>query len=239
MRRPSIVGEAWVDMILEVKEKSGKKYTLLRDGEPYCKCYPKDLREIGVPFDGEEEPVEVSGDNLFLFERTVLLPRAKKRALLLLGKKEYTSREMEQKLKRDGYPDTVVSEVLDWLKELRYVDDRSYGERYVLHLLPKCSEREIYQKMQQKGFEKEFIKDAYTTALESYRLEQGMEEDSESSPEQEAIRSFLRKKGYHPDALDGEKKQKMVMSLYRKGFSFSDIRAVMGFFETESEMYDE
>ena len=66
-------------MVLEIKEKSGKKYILTRNGERYCKCYPKDLRELGFSVISEEETVECSEDALLTFERTVCLPRAKKR----------------------------------------------------------------------------------------------------------------------------------------------------------------
>ena len=97
--------------------------------------------------------------------------------------------------------------------------------------------------MQQKGFEKELIKDALAAAKERYHEEHsGSFSDGEDAAggqeffaEQEAIRRFLRKKGYHPEAVDAEKKQKLVMALYRKGFSLSDIRMVIGEFEGDVE----
>ncbi len=231
-------------MVLELHEKSGRKYALTVNGEKYCRCYPGDLRGLGFSEVTVGQETEVSEEALTVFERTVFLPRAKKRSLMLLGKKEYTKREMTKKLSGDGYPESVVLEVLDWLAELHYVNDLSYAERYAFSLLSRHSEREIVQKMQQKGFEKGLIKEALTAAKERYREEYaGGDADGEEdgggqafSPEQEAIRTFLRKKGYHPEAVDAEKKQKLVMSLYRKGFSLSDIRAVLGEIE---EAYEE
>ena len=161
---------------------------------------------------------------------------------MLLGKKEYTRCELEKKLASDGYPEQVTSSVLDWLGELRYVDDSSFAERYAFSLLSRHSEREIVQKMQQKGLAKDLIKEALVAAKERYREEYsnhndtGLGEDDEiCSPEQEAIRTFLRKKGYRSEATDAEKKKKLVMSLYRKGFSMSDIRSVMGVFEVDDD----
>lgn len=222
-------------MVLELCEKKGKKYTVCLNGERYCRCYPKDLRELGFEEFSEGQETEVEEAVLAEFERTVFLPRAKKRALLLLGKKEYTKREMEKKLVSDGYPDATVSVTLEYLAELRYVEDASYAERYALYLLPRHSEREAYQKMLQKGFDKEMIKEAMAAAKETYRLEHGEAGDEETSPELDAIRTFLRKKGYRPEFADEEKKKKMVMSLYRKGFSLSDIRTVIGTFDAEEE----
>ena len=140
---------------------------------------------------------------------------------------------MEKKLLTDGYPLATVIATLDYLAELRYVEDTSYAERYALYLLPRHSEREAVQKMLQKGFEKELVKDAMAAAKETYRLEHGREGDEEISPELDAIRTFLRKKGYQTELADEEKKKKMVMALYRKGFSLTDIRTVLGSFDAE------
>ena len=147
-------------MLLEVREKTGRKYTLFRDGERYCRCYPGDLRGLGFSELSEGQETGISEASLIDFEKSTFLPRAKRRALMLLGKKEYTEREMKKKLTTDGYPLRVTETVLDWLGSLRYVDDTSYAERYAFSLLSRQSEWEIVQKMQQKGFEKELIKEA-------------------------------------------------------------------------------
>lgn len=231
-------------MVLEVREKIGRKYTLFLDGERYCRCYPGDLRGLGFSEFTEHSEAEVTGEVLSEFERTVFLPRAKRRSLMLLGKKEYTVREMTKKLSADGYPESVTETVLSWLSELHYVDDFSFAERYVYSLLSRHSEREIMQKMQIKGFEKDLVKEALSAAKERYREEHtgggicSEADDGETvlTPEQEAIRSFLRKKGYRPETVDEEKKRKLVMSLYRKGFSLSDIRSVIGEFEGDTEL---
>ncbi len=222
-------------MVLEVREKTGRKYTLFLDGERYCRCYPGDLRSLGFSDFSEGQETEVNEEDLAELERTVFLPRAKRRSLMLLGKKEYTEKELIKKLTADGYPENVTESVLSWLIELHYVDDLSFAERYAFSLLSRHSEREIVQKMQQKGFEKDLIKEAVIAAKERYREEHSDRTEgalSENcyetfSAEQEAIRTFLRKKGYHPETTDSDKK-KLMMSLYRKGFSMSDIRAVLG-----------
>ena len=230
-------------MVLEVREKSGRKYAVYLDGERYCRCYPGDLRGLGITELSEGCEAEVSEERLAEFERTVFLPRAKRRSLMLLGKKEYTAREMTKKLSSDGYPKAVTEAVLSWLSELHYVDDLSFAERYAFSLLSRHSEREILQKMQQKGFENDLTKEALREAKERYLEEHsggsfssGTEQEGEIfSPEQEAIRTFLRKKGYRPEMVDAEKKKKLVMSLYRKGFSLSDIRTVLGEIEDAYE----
>lgn len=215
-------------MVLEIKEKSGKKYGLWIDGERYGRWYPGDLRELGFSEVSEGQELTLTDATLAEFEQSVLLPRAKRRSLFLLGKKEYTSGELKKKLITDGYSETVIATVLEYLAGLHYVDDFSYAERYAFSLLSRCSERELFQKMLQKGLEKELVKEALELAKERYRYEQGETDEKDFSPELEAIRSFLRKKGYRPDTITPEKKKKVVASLYRKGFSMSDIRKVLG-----------
>ena len=76
-------------MVLEVREKTGRKYTLFLDGERYCRCYPGDLRALGFSDFSEGQETEVTGERLAELERTVFLPRAKRRSLMLLGKLLY------------------------------------------------------------------------------------------------------------------------------------------------------
>lgn len=223
-------------MILELREAKGKKIDVFTEDEFYCRCYPKDLRMLGITDCSEGVQTECSCEKLALFEKEVFLPRAKRRALFLLGKKEYTETELKKKLSSDGYPETTVEEVLVYLKDLHYVNDTSFAERYALYLLPKCSERELVQKMIAKGFQKDLIIEALKAAKETYRFEHENSEEGEC-PEVAAIRAFLRKKGYRPEEADEEKKKKVVAALCRKGFSFSDIKEVMGALDTEEELF--
>ena len=222
-------------MVFEIREKCGKKYDLWRNGEHYGRCYPGDLRELGFTEISEGQELMLTDEAFARFEQSVLLPRAKRRSLFLLGKKEYTSGELKKKLLLDGYSEAVIVTVEEYLSELHYVDDFSYAERYAFSLLSRCSERELVQKMLQKGLERDLVKEALEAAKERYRFEREDAEGKALSPELEAIRSFLRKKGYSSDSVTPEKKKKLVASLYRKGFSMSDIRSVLGDMEENFE----
>lgn len=233
---PKLLSEA-IDLILEVREQKepakrrGQKHTVLLDGEVYCRCYLKDLAEVGI-----QPESEVDAEQLERLNRDLLFPRAKRRSLYLLNKKRYTRQEMIRKLKTDGYPDKVTEDILSYLETMHYVDDCSYARGYAFHLLQRCSEREAYQKMVQKGFERELITEAMADAKETYYLENGAEGDAES-PEIMAIRSVLRKKGVSATQITEEKKKKLVMSLYRKGFLLSDIKKVLGEPEEGEDFY--
>lgn len=216
-------------MFLEVQEaeekqgKKAKKHTVLLDGEIYCRCYRKDLKDAGIKTDDE-----VTAEALRRLETEVFLPRAKRRSLFLLNKKRYTRKEMVRKLNMDGYPVAVTEQTLAYLESLHYVEDHSYAEGYAFSLLTRCSERELVQKMLQKGFEKELIPEAIQRAKDTYR-EENDTDTNDDSPEVAAIRLYLRKKGISSGVLlEEDKKRRLIQSLYRKGFHFSDIRKVLG-----------
>lgn len=212
-------------MIVELQERKGnaKKRTVLLDGEAFCCCYPKDLKTVGI-IDGEE----ANADTIERLCKEVFLPRAKQRALFLLNKKRYTRQEMVKKLTADGYPVAVVEETLFYLEALHYIEDVSFAQGYAALFISKYSERELYQKMVQKGFEKEVIAEAINEAKEAYSYENGDEEMPAEAPEQVAIRTILRKKGYRKEQMTTKQQKKLALSLYRKGFSFYDIKKVMG-----------
>lgn len=210
-------------MVVEVQERKEKKCTVLLDGEFFCCCYPKDLWVAGIA-DGEL----AEGNKIGQLCKEVFLPRAKRRALFLLNKKRYTRQEMMKKLTADGYPVVVIEETISYLEALHYVDDMSFAQGYATLFISKYSERELHQKMVQKGFEKEVIAEAIKEAKEAYFYENGDEGMPAEAPEQAAIRNILRKKGYCKEQLTAKQQKKLAMSLYRKGFSFSDIKKVMG-----------
>ncbi|MCH5272577.1 MAG: regulatory protein RecX [Lachnospiraceae bacterium] len=217
-------------MLLELQEGNKGRCTVLLDGEVYCRCYRKDLQSVGI-----SEGEEAGEAALFRLNQEVLFPRAKRRSLLLLNKKRYTRQEMVKKLKSDGYPEQTVEETLSYLQELHYIDDISYAQGYASFWIPKCSARELYQKMLQKGFERETVSEAIKEAQREYVLEKGEEEEEGESPELSAIRDYLRKKGYQSGQVAEEKRKKLAAALYRKGFSFSDIKRVMGEFDEITE----
>lgn len=200
--------------------QNGKKNSLFIEGEFYCKCYPGDLKGFGL-----SEGKEISETQLQKLTQEILLPRAKKRALYLVGKKRYTKKEMERKLQGDGYPSSVISDAVTYLQQFHYIADESYAEDYASELLKKYSPKVAIYKMQAKGLDRQLIEEA----IEHFRTVYDEEHADEvnEKPEYEAIRSFLRRKGFRLEDADAEQKNKMVVALYRKGFSLTDIRTVL------------
>lgn len=56
---------------------------------------------------------------------------AKERALRILGQRPYTEAEIGAKLRGYGFDADCITAVLAWLRDVGYVDDRRYAERWV------------------------------------------------------------------------------------------------------------
>jgi len=212
-------------MILETKKQKGKKLLVLLDGEAYMACYPRDLAIAGL-----KEGMELTQEQLLLFETKQLLPRAKRRSLNLLTVQQYTKAALIKKLKNDGYSDLVVERTIQYLEGYHYLEDDLFANDYAYHHLRTISEPELKQKMLLKGFTQETIQQSIATARLRYEEEGALSGEPER-PELMAIQSFLRKKGVTGVVTDPAKKQKLIMALYRKGFRLSDIKQVLGDFE--------
>lgn len=220
-------------MEIEILEQKGAKKTVLLDGEPFCRCYPRDLELAKI-----NKGTEVSSCEIEVLCKQILLPRAKKRALNLLGKQPYTRQAMRKKLETDGYPVTVIDTVMEYLEGFHYLEDQQFGQDYAFYWICRMSERELVRKMQQKGFDRETIRDSIETAKQ--RLEEEAAEAGEQSEKAEitAIRNFLRKKVDGHETLDDTKKQKLIMALFRKGFQLSDIKQVLRELGTDCEEFE-
>ena len=59
------------------------------------------------------------------------LIRAKKRALYLLTDMDRTEKELYEKLKKSGYPESVISETMAYVRGFLYLDDDNYELQYI------------------------------------------------------------------------------------------------------------
>lgn len=170
-----------------------------------------------------EHPVgEYKLDPEKLTERQKLLNRCKERCLYLITESEKTESRLREKLRKSGkYADDIIDEAMDFLKCYEYLDDRRYARRLIKQYEGQKSLKEIRQKLYQRGVNQKDIREV----LSSYREE----EDSEEQ-ELTAIRRVIAKK--YRDAeeienLERNEKQKLYVSLVRKGFSYSLVQKAL------------
>lgn len=164
-----------------------------------------------------KEGKEISGETLRELHEQVLPKRAKLRAMNLLKNRQYTEKQLLDKLVLGGYSKELAQIAVDYVRSYHYVDDAGYAYDYITSRMETHSIREIEQKLIQKGISKEVIREAISRH----------EEWGELPDEQDMIWKILEKKNCIGRKLDDKEKQRIYGYLYRKGFSQEAVRQVM------------
>ncbi|MBQ8632657.1 MAG: regulatory protein RecX [Lachnospiraceae bacterium] len=168
---------------------------------------------------GEDEMERESNEKV-LDEKELLL-KGKKRALRLLERKDYSRKELSDKLKKDGYTEDLVEKIIEYIDSYHYLDDTRVAGSYIRSRMGYKSKRELEYMLKQKGISEEEIDLAIE---ENYKNEDGIPQ------EEVAIQRQLKK--YHIteeslQELSYEEKQKIAARLFRKGFEADKIKKVL------------
>ena len=144
-----------------------------------------------------------------------MLKRAKLRCMHLLEKRDYTEKELRQKLEngKTEYTEEQIDGAIAYVKSFHYVDDGRYACKYIEAMQSRKSRRQIEQELYQKGVDRELIQEAF--------------EETAEVPEEEQIARWMEKRNFHPEEADLKEKQRMYAFLARKGFRAENIQRAM------------
>ena len=117
----------------------------------------------------------------------------KKRALHLLERKDYSKRELVERLQKDGYETELIEEIIAYVDSFHYLDDVRVAGSYIRVRKHQKSKRELEYKLKQRGISDE---DIALAMEENYEMEDG------TSQEELAIKKYLQK--YHLEELSYE-----------------------------------
>ena len=140
-----------------------------------------------------------------------LQKRAKIRCMHLLEKRDYTEKQLRDKLRmgKTEYPPEVIDEAIAYVKSYHYVDDSRYAAQYIEEKKARRSRRQIEQELLQKGIDREIVRQTF--------------EETEQVPEEELIRYWMEKRHYDAQTADLSETRRMYAFLARKGFRSSAI----------------
>lgn len=141
--------------------------------------------------------------------------RAREKALYLLERRAHSKRELTEKIARSAASREAAQAAADRLEELGLLDDGAFAQSYAKELFERkrFGEQRVRQELRRKGIAAEVIE----AAIEPYR-----EEDPG-----ENIRAVLERR--YPLWREDEKtRRRAVAALRRMGYSFDQLRAVMG-----------
>lgn len=199
-------------IVTAVEELSKTRSKVMIDGEFAFVLYKGELRLYHI-CTGEE----IKRKDYDAIMKEVLPKRAKLRAMNLLTKREYTEKQLRDKLQDGGYPEEVVRQALSYVAEFRYTDDLRYAVTYITDHENTRSRRRIEQDLLGKGICRDTLERAWSE----------WENRGGSQDEESMILTLLEKRKYNPETADWKERQKTYAFLMRKGFSGETVSRVM------------
>ncbi len=143
---------------------------------------------------------------------------AKMRAVRIVSASNVSRRDLERRLIRKGENPDQAKEAVQWMEDLRLVDDRNTAEQIVRSCIHKGYG---LARAKQALYEKRIPKEYWEEALSDY------------PDQQEKIESFLRAR-LSADSDDKQVKR-TIDALIRRGHSYGQIRKVLGSLSLDAE----
>lgn len=189
--------------ITEITAINKSRYKVTLDGETHFVLYRGELLRFQMKQGGELS--EKDYESIFC---EILPKRAKLRCMNLLKTKDYTRRQLEDKLKQGGYPAEIIEEAIAYVESYGYVDDENYVRNFVEYHMQTRSRRRIENDLLQKGIHRELISKVFDELSEA-----GLEMD-----EAAMIQKFLQKKIFTQEQLPIKNGRKCTVFFTEKDF---------------------
>ena len=194
--------------ITKVQALTKQKYRIFLDGESAFAVYKGELSRYHLE-EGAVLPPEVYEE---LVNR-VLKKRATLRAMHILERTDKPEAQLRRKLEESEYPKEAVESAIAYVTSYGYLDDRRYAEHYIEWKKQGKGKARLKMELVQKGISREIIEEVL--------------ESTDFGETREMIRQIILKKRKTDIPMNEKEKQRLYGFLMRKGFSSSDILAVM------------
>ncbi len=198
--------------VTQMTEVSKSRVRVSTDEEYAFVLYKSELRRFHI-CEGEEIEETV----LCAITEEILPKRAKLRAMNLLKNRDYTVKQLHDKLKSGGYPEQIIAEALGYVESFRYTDDLRYAVNFIRNHAQDRSRRRIEQDLLGRGIDREVLESAWDE----------WEKEGGGQNEQAVIQSLLKKKGFDFETAEPKARQRIYGFLMRKGFSGEEVRKAL------------
>ena len=133
-------------IVTKIEELSGRRRLVYINGEQAFALYSTEVRRYGIA-----EGKVLASEDLEQLRTELLDKRAVKRAMYLLQAKDYTEKELTEKLQKDFYPQESVEGALAYVRHFGYLSDERFAQMYVQFKGQKKSRKQIELFLQKKG----------------------------------------------------------------------------------------
>lgn len=190
---------------IEVQKNHKDRVNIFVDDEYYVSMFLDTAVKYGIKKD-----VEIDEDELkrYLVESEQNI--AFNKAFKYMDTALKTSKQMRDYLKRKGYDNVIVDNVIAKLKEYNYINDKAFAEAYVSAYKTKYGKSMLKNKLIQKGVSKDIV-----------------DELLEEFESKEDVIDKLLKKKLGNKVLDNDLKVKCVRFLASRGFGFDEINSAI------------
>lgn len=163
---------------------------------------------------------ELDQDEFLQLQEKSRLYACRERALRIIGARPMSCRELYDRLLEKGETQENAEECVQWLLSLHYLDDVQYGGMVVRHYAAKGYG---LQKIKNELFRRGISKSLWDDAL------------SEMPETEDKVYELLcrRLKSSEPDR---EELKKATDALFRRGFSWDEIKCAVNRFKAENEL---
>ena len=193
-------------IVTKVQSVTKMKMRVFLDGEPAFVASPAQIRLWGL-YEGKELDAE---EEITLHRQICIY--AARTAAEILARREYSTRDLEQKLRAKEFTSEAVRYALEYVKQKHYQDDERCAEAYIRSHSRKKSRMQLRAALRDMGISDDIIE----SALRVY------------GPSDQDIILIDLEKRFGPDGRLPDVKEpaynKLLQSYLRKGFRFSDIR---------------
>ncbi len=192
-----------MSVVTEVSlQKNKSRANIFLDGEFVC-----GLDTLIIVKNSIKVGIEISKEKLIALQQQSDAEGAYQKALTLLSKQRYTCVAIAKKLKEKGYNGEIINNVIEKLKEYRYLSDVDFAREYI-NCNKNRSKKDLQCKLMQKG-----VCSADVNAV----LKESFNEEDEQAKCDLLAEKFLRGK----DKTLPNLKNKLIAHLTYKGFSFN------------------
>ena len=200
---------------LASKPDRAGRYSVRLDNGSTLRLYRQTVEDFGLYVGMEMTEEEFSRLRTAAGEMS-----AKMRAVRIVAASNVSKDDLKQRLIRKGEDPTQAADAVEWMSELKLVDDRETARQIV----SRCAARGYgIERAKQALYEKRIPKSYWEEALTEY-------------PDQtEAIVAFLRSRSL----TDPRERKRAIDALMRRGHSYGDIRRAMNELDFEEEFPEE
>lgn len=195
-------------IIRELKQTSPEHFTLIFDNGGELKTTLGVITERYI-----HSGLELDEELFEALSQASALALAKERAMRILGARPFSREEMRRRLIEKGETPETAAECAEWLERIGLIDDKSYAESVVRHYAAKgYGEGRVRLELRRRGLDRE-LSDAVLADM----------------PDQdEHVLKFIRARLHDPS--DRAQVKKVADALFRRGYSWDEIRRALNEF---------